>query len=131
METVRAGAASGPPQNRRFQVGTQSHRRLRGRRAKRAEADTAAGGSEGGPAPPGVSRPDRAFAYARGTAGLRGGHLDRRLRKGGGPAAGGPALRRTLGPALDGYLALQRLGRVERRQPDSRQIGRASCRERV
>src|SRR6266542_1732628 len=87
LETVRAGATSGQAHGRGSQVGAQSHRRLRGRRAKCAKADATTGGREGRSAAPGVSRSDRAFADARGTAGLRGGQLAGCLRKGGGPAA--------------------------------------------
>ena len=58
---------------------------------------------------------------AGGVARLSSRSLTGRLREGGGPAAGQPALRRALGPPLDGRLALQRLVRLPRRQRGPRQ----------
>src|SRR4051812_6248219 len=60
---------------------------------------------------PGVPGPGRIAANAGGAARLPRRHVAERLREGGGPAARQPGLWRTLGPALDGRLALFRLVR--------------------
>ena len=76
---------------------------------------------KGGPAAPGLSRSDRPVADARGATRFLRTTSPRRLREGRRSAARRSALRRAMGPALDGHLALQRLGRLDGRQADARQ----------
>ena len=75
-----------------------------------------------GPAPPGLPRPDRPAPDARTVARVPRRPLGGRLRAGRGPAAGEPAVRRALGPALDGRLAVQRLVRPPRRAGRAQQL---------
>src|SRR5262249_55258884 len=75
-------------------------------------ADAEPAGEQGSVAPPRLPGPDRSAADARGAARLPGRLFARRRRARGGPAARRPALRRALGPSLDGRVALQRLVRT-------------------
>ena len=68
-------------------------------------------------APPRLPRPDRPGPHPRGAPGLPRRPVRPGLREGRRPPAGQPAVRRALGPALDGRLAVQRLGRLRRRGP--------------
>ena len=64
-----------------------------------------------------LPRPDRPAPHARGAACLPGRRIAGRLREGRRSPAGQSALRRALGPALDGRLAVQRLGRLGQAGP--------------
>ena len=64
---------------------------------------------------------DRPGPHPGGARGLPRGCVRGRLRKPGRSPARRPAARRALGPPLDGHLAVQRLGRLERWQADPRQ----------
>ena len=70
--------------------------------------------------PPRHLRPDRTAAHARGDRGFRRRRPPRRLRPRRRPAARLAALRRALGPALDGRRALRRHRRRQRRLSGSR-----------
>src|SRR5204863_2190499 len=80
--------------------------------AARAETDFA---------PPGLPRFDWLESHSKRATRFRGGPLASGLRKSRRPPAGRSPLRRALGPPLDGRLALQRLGGLERRQSNPRQ----------
>jgi hypothetical protein len=71
----------------------------------------------GHPPPPCHVRPDRPAADARGDRGVPRGHLARRLREGGGPAARLAGLRRALGAALAGRGPLRGIDRVGAEPP--------------
>ena len=79
-----------------------------------------ASGGQGDAAAARVSRPDRPAADARRARGVSRRRLAERLRRGRRPAAGQPAVWRALGPALDGRVALQRLGRLQGGNPRQR-----------
>ena len=115
VATVRDGAAAARARGEEHRLGAQPHRRLPRRRARGTRPEAAAGGP-------------RAVLLRRvyldliglpptrdGTARLPRRHVAGRVREGGRSPAGQPAVRRALGPALDGRLALQRLGRLRRR----------------
>ena len=113
----RSGRALGVPADRTAPASRrperQSHRRLPRRQARSAGFAGAAAGRARDSAAASVSRSDRAAADG-GAMGER-----RRVRRGGGRAARQSAPRRTLGPPLDGRLAL--FGMVRPREPTPQQ----------
>ena len=84
---------------------------------REARPDPAATGRQAGLAAPRLSRSDRPAADARRARRVPRRRLGRRLREGRDAAARQPAVRRALGPALDGHLAVQRLVGTGRRGP--------------
>ena len=78
------------------------------RRSSTSKAGAAAARLQAGAHPPRHLRPHRPAAHARRRGRLSQGQSPRRLRKGGGPPARLPAVRRKVGPALAGCRALRR-----------------------
>ena len=110
-----AGPARGP-RGRGRGLGPQPDRRVPRRRARGARAQAAPRRRQGDAPPPRLPRPDRPAPDARGAARLPRRPLPGRLREGRRSPARQPAVRRALGPALDGRLAVQRLGRLSARR---------------
>ena len=78
---------------------------------------------------PRLARPHRLAPHARRNQRLPGRPIPRRLGRRRRPPPRQPALRRTLGPPLDGYLALQRLDhRIPQRQQKLRPNGARNAR---
>ncbi len=102
---------------RRCEMGPEPDRRVPGRGASQAWAQATAGRRSGHADPPRVPRPDRAGAEPGGGPRVRGRSQRSSLRGTRRPAARQSRIRRALGAALDGRLALQRLGRLRRRGP--------------
>ena len=97
---------------RRPGPGREPDRRLPGRRARASRARPRGGGRPRDAPPPGRARPDRARPDARAIADVPDRRSTRRLRPSRRPPARLAGLRRALGAALDGRLAVQRLGRL-------------------
>ena len=91
----------------RARLGPQPHRRLRRRRPPPSRRHAQSRGFAIAVAPAPVARPDRPAAHRRRTRRLRTRHGPRLVRTRGRPTARRSAARRTLGPSLDGRLALQ------------------------
>ncbi len=112
VEPIRAGRSPdgpGPPGSGHDQ---EPDRCLHRRRARRARPVAPARGEPAGPPAASDARPDRPAAHPRRAARLPRRPRPRRLREGRRSPAEQPAIRRALGPALDGRLAVQRLGRL-------------------
>ena len=116
---VQAAGAAGGAAGEERGLGAQPDRRVRRRRARNPRTVAAARGGQAGASPACHARPHRPAAHARRAARVSRRHFSRCIRKGRRPSARQPALRRTLGPALDGRLAIQRLGRLRQGGPRS------------
>src|SRR5262249_2034033 len=92
----------------RSPLGPQPHRRIRSREAPRPGALPGAGSRPADADPPPHLRPDRAAADPGGDRRLPQRHIAGRLREAGRSAARLPALRRAMGPPLDGRRPLRR-----------------------
>src|SRR5262249_47493884 len=95
-------------------LGFASGRSVHRREARTTAASAEWRGAEEPATAPSVSGPDRLAPDARRDAGVSGGCLAGCLRKSRRSLVGQPAVWRALGPALDGRVAVQRLGRLRR-----------------
>ncbi len=96
-------------------LGPEPDRRVPGRRTSQTRTEAAAGRRPGHLDSPRCLDLTGLVPAPKMVRALRGRSQRSSLRGAGRPAAGQPAIRRALGPALDGRLAVQRLGRLRRR----------------